>query len=81
MDTYNEAVGNFYECFQMHIECCVEYGTLYDDLIAHGWKMREKSITPPTFATLMKKPEMKKLMDSSLSFERVVTPARLPAFA
>lgn len=78
-DTFNEAVGNFYECFQLHIECCVDYGTLYDDLIAHGWKMRKKSIMPPTFAALMKKPEMKKLMGSSLSFERVVTPARLPA--
>lgn len=80
-DSFNDAVGNFYECFQLHVECCVECGTLYDDLIAHGWKLRKKSIMPPTFSALMKKPEMKKLMDSSLSFERIVTPARLPAMA
>lgn len=80
-DTFNEAVGNFYERFQLHVECCVKYGTLYDDLIAHGWKLRKKDILPPTFSALMKKPEMKKLMCGGLSFERVVTPARLPAFA
>lgn len=34
---FNGAVGNFYECFQLHVECCVESGTLHDDLSAHGW--------------------------------------------
>lgn len=29
----------------------------------------------------MKKPEMKKLLGSNLSFERVVAPARIPALA
>lgn len=77
-DTFNEAVGNFYECFQLHVECCVDYGTLRADLLAHGWKLKDKSIMPPTFSVLMKKPEMKRLMDSSLSFERVVTSARIP---
>lgn len=80
-DTFNEAVGNFYERFQLHVECCVDHGTLYDDLLAHGWKLRKKSILPPTFSALMKKPEMKRLMDSSLSFERDVTPARFPVMA
>lgn len=76
--TYNEAISSFYEAFQLYIECCVENGTLYDDLTEHGWKMQKKSITPPKFTTLMKKPEMKKLMDSNISYERVVTPARIP---
>lgn len=78
---FNEAVGNFYECFQLHVECCVEHGTLYDDLAAHGWKLREKRVLPPTFTALMKKPEMKRLMSGSMGFERVVTPARLPILA
>lgn len=38
---FNDAVANFYECFQLHIECCVEQGTLYDDLLTYGWTMRE----------------------------------------
>ena len=80
-NSFNEAVGNFYECFQLHVECCVESGTLHDDLLAHGWKITKKSILPPTFSVLMKKAEMRKLMSSDLSFERVVTSARLPAFA
>lgn len=36
-NTYNEAISNFYEMFQLHIETCVECGTLHDDLVAHGW--------------------------------------------
>ena len=38
--TFNEAVGNFYEMFQLYIECCVENNTLHDDLLAHGWKLQ-----------------------------------------
>lgn len=79
--TYNEAVSSFYEMFQLHIECCVENGTLQDDLLSHGWRVHKKSITPPTVAFIMKKPEMKKLFGSHLSFERVVAPARIPVFA
>lgn len=74
-------VGNFYEMLQLHIECCVESGTLHDDLLAHGWKMRKRDIVPPTFSVLMKKPEMKKLMTGNIDFEKVVVPARIPAFA
>lgn len=78
---FNDAIGNFYECFQLHIECCVENGTLHDDLLAHGWKFRKNGVVPPKFPVLMRKPEMKKLLESDLSFERIVTPARFPAFA
>ena len=44
-DTFNEAVGNFYERFQLHVECCVEYGTLLKDLTAHGWKEKMPFVT------------------------------------
>ena len=77
--TFNEAVGNFYEMFQLYIESCVENKTLHDDLLAHGWKMQAKTIQPPTFATLMRKPEMKKLLRGSIGYEKIVTPARIPA--
>ncbi len=78
---YNDAVANFYEMFQLHMEWCIENGTLYDDLIEHGWKIRKNGITPPTFSALAKKPEIKDLMNGGISFERIVTPARIPAFA
>lgn len=77
-DTFNDAVSNFYEMFQLHIECCIESGTLYDDLLAHGWKLKKKTIQPPTLLSMLKKPEMKKLFSSNISFERVVAPARIP---
>lgn len=78
---FNEAVENFHKCFQLHIDCCIEAGTLHDDLLVHGWKFTKKSIVPPSFPALMKGTEMKKLMNSDLGFERVVTSVRLPLFA
>lgn len=80
-ETYNDTISDFYEMFQLHIECCVNSGTLNEDLLAHGWKVRKKSITPPSFSALMKKPEMKRLMESHVSFEKIVAPARIPVFA
>lgn len=79
-DTFNAAVGNFYEMFQLYIESCVENKTLYDDLTAHGWKMRAKAIQPPTFAVQMRKPEMKRLMRGGIGYEKIVAPAHIPAF-
>ena len=76
--TFNEAVGNFYEMFQLYIECCVENNTLHDDLLAHGWKVQRKQMLPPTFSVLMRKPEMKKLMKGNIGYEKVVAPARIP---
>ena len=34
-ESYNEAISAFYEMFQFHIECCIENGTLHEDLLAH----------------------------------------------
>ena len=76
--TFNEAVGNFYEMFQLYIECCVENNTLHDDLLAHGWRLQKQQMLPPTFAVLMRKPEMKKLMRGNIGYEKVVAPARIP---
>ncbi len=75
---FNAAIASFYECFQLHIECCIEMGTLYKDLEAHGWRLRAGSIQPPEFSTLMKKQEMKELMGGNIGFERVMAPARIP---
>ncbi len=75
-NNFNEAVANFYECFQLYLECNIEDGTLYDDLVALGWKLQTNAIQPPTFANLMKKKEMKSLMGGDINFERIVTPAR-----
>ena len=79
--SYNEAISGFYEMFQLHVECCVESGTLYDDLLAHGWKLKKKTMQPPTLVSMMKKPELKKLFSSNISFERVVAPARIPVLS
>lgn len=76
--TFNEAVGNFYEMFQLYIECCVENNTLHDDLLAHGWRLQKRQMLPPTFAVLMRKPEMKKLIRGNIGYEKVVAPARIP---
>lgn len=79
--SYNEAIGNFYEMFQLHIECCLANGTLQADLLSHGWRLGRAGLLPPKFAVLMRKPEMRRLMDGRIGFEKVVSPVRIPAMA
>lgn len=78
--TFNEAISAFYECFQLYIETCVENGTLLDDLAAHGWKTTRHTLRAPAFTTLLKKPELKHLVNSGIGFEKIVAPAQI-AFA
>ena len=75
--TFNEAVGNFHEMFQLHIECCIDNESLIQDFLNHGWKAKNMDLLPPKTSYLMKKPEMKRLMDSNIGFEKIVTPARI----
>ena len=74
--TFNEAVANFYEAFQLHMECCIEYGTLWDDLQAHGWRITKSDLIPPKFSVLMKKEEMKRLMNSDKGYEKLIVPTK-----
>ena len=46
-DDLNDVITQFYEHFQLYIECCIEDNTLLDDLKAHGWKLNGVTITPP----------------------------------
>lgn len=78
---FNEAVGNFYEMFQLHIECCIENHTLHEDLLAHGWVLNKKNITPPKFSSLLKKKEVSRVLNGNFGFEKVVSPVRIPSFA
>ena len=80
-ESFNEAVGNFYEMFQLHIECCIENNTLHDDLLAHGWVLEKEDVLPPQFSSLVGKKEVKRLLNNSIGFEKVVGTARIPAFA
>lgn len=75
--TFNEAISAFYECFQLYIETCVENGTLLEDLAAHGWKATRRSLQAPSFANLLKKPELKHLVNSGIGYEKIVAPARI----
>ena len=73
--SFNDAA--FYECFQLYIETCVDNGTLFDDLVAHGWKITQRTLRAPAFSTLLKKPELKHLVNSGIGFEKIVAPAQI----
>lgn len=51
-ETYNDALGNFYEALQLYIECSQEFGTLHDDLVKHGWTVSSSEVKPPSFLQL-----------------------------
>ena len=78
---YSHAVKNFFECFQIYVETCLELGTLWDDLRDRGWKVTEKKLTPPAFSRLIRKPEMSKLLGGHINYEKVSTPMRIAAMA
>jgi len=75
---FNDAVSQFYEAFQLYVECCVDEGTLIADLKAHGWKVTGVNITPPTFEKQLERPGLKKLMESGCEFERLKANYKIP---
>ncbi len=78
---FNDAVSQFYEAFQLYVECCIEEGTLMTDLKAHGWKIKGVKITPPTFKEQLERPGLKKLMESGCEFEGLKANYKIPAAA
>ena len=79
---YLDAVKNFYECLQLHLDCCASAGTLADDLRAHGWRVGDDGkLVPPSFSSLSLKPEMSALLAGSQNYERIVTPMHIQATA
>ena len=69
-DDLNDVITQFYEHFQLYIECCIEDNTLLDDLKAHGWKLNGVTITQPTFNELLMKQEFKYLLESNTQYKR-----------
>lgn len=80
-DDHLDAIKNFYECLQLHVECCIDMGTLLEDLKAHGWKVTNQAIKPPSYKVLIRKPEMAKLVEGDINYEKIVTPVKIPALA
>lgn len=68
---FNDAVAQFYECFQLYVETCVETGTLIEDLKEHGWRLNGVTLIKPSFETLMMKQEFRNLMESNTVYDRL----------
>ncbi|MCM1490403.1 MAG: hypothetical protein NC095_06215 [Muribaculum sp.] len=66
----NDVVTQFYEHFQLYIECCIEDNTLIQDLQNHGWKLEGVKIYQPSFGDMMMKQEFRRLMESDTEYER-----------
>ena len=75
---FNDAVKNFYERFQLYIETCMEMGTLWKDLMAHGWKVTETRITPPSDVNLLRTKEVNRILRSP-KYEKMSASVRIPA--
>lgn len=74
---FNDAVAQFYENFQLYVECCVEDGTLIDDLIDHGWKLEGVRLTPPSLDDMLLKPEFKSLIGGDKEYDKLNAPLQL----
>lgn len=78
---FQDTLKNFYECLQLHVDCCIKMGTLEEDLKEHGWKVNAKKITPPSFRTQLKNRQLSGLLQSNTNFERISAPIRISAQA
>lgn len=78
---FQDAIKNFYECLQLHVECCLEMGTFEEDLKEHGWKVSEKKIVPPSFHAQLRRPQLSALMQSNTNYERISAPIRIATLA
>lgn len=78
---FQDAVKNFYECIQLHLECCMEMGTFEEDMKEHGRKVGEKRVVPPSFRTQLRRPQFSALMQSNTNYERISAPIRIAAHA
>lgn len=72
-EAYNYIMSAFYEKLQIYLEYAIENDTLQDDLLQHGWKFKN-NIQPPKFNTLLKNPQFNRLVNSSINFERLISP-------
>ncbi len=67
-----DAAANFRERFRIHLDWCIQHGTLVDDLMEHGWKLKKSTITPPSFDYLLKNNEgMKKLLSGHKAYGKL----------
>ena len=78
---FQDALKNFYECLQLHVECCMEMGTFEEDLKEHGWRVSQNRLVPPSFLTQLKRPQLSELMRSNTNYERISAPVRIAALA
>jgi predicted RNase H-like HicB family nuclease len=78
---FQDALKNFYECLQLHVECCLEMGTFEEDLKEHGWKVSEKKIVPPSFRTQLRNRLLSGLLQSNTNYERISAPVRIASLA
>lgn len=77
-NSFDAAAPAFYECFQLFIETCVEWGTLEEVLSDLGWKRKANKLIQPSFGVLSKKPEMKKLLSGNKDYSKVSTTLHFP---
>lgn len=80
-ENHIQAIQNFYEAFQLHVECCIEMGTLFDDFKSHGWTITANAIKPPRLSDLAQKDILKPIFDSNIIFDRILAPINIPHFA
>lgn len=78
---FNDAIYQFYENFQLYVECCLEQGTLMDDLLAHGWKLDGEKLIQPSFTYLLSKEMFVDLLDGDKEYDKLNAHLDIPALA
>ncbi|MDR2653583.1 MAG: type II toxin-antitoxin system HicB family antitoxin [Prevotellaceae bacterium] len=80
-NSFDDALKEFSEIFQLHIEYCMTKKTLFEDLKQHGWVIKKKTAKAPEIEEMIVKNDTFKNILSNKNYQKIIQPVHIPAYA
>ena len=79
--TEEDARNSFNITLKEYFDYCVDKGTLYQDLVNHGWNVKKNELETPRISFLItKNAELSNILEQK-DFKKYNEPINVPAFA
>ncbi len=79
--TETEARESFNTVLKEYFDYATEHGTLYEDLMKHGWNFKRHEVETPRISMLiLKNEELSDILDQK-DFKKYNEPIKVPSFA
>ncbi|MDR1199518.1 MAG: type II toxin-antitoxin system HicB family antitoxin [Prevotellaceae bacterium] len=80
-NSFDEALKEFGEILQLHIEYCMTKKTLFEDLKQHGWTIKKKTAKAPEIEKMIVENDTFKDILSNKNYQKIIQPVHIPAYA